>query len=187
MDVPAVVQAYGGPALLVWASLQGEAAVIVGGALAAQGYWPWWAVWLLACVPATLGHQIYFLLGRHGGDRMIARLPARWHPAVERIRALVREHDSRIMFLMRFAYGIRVPLPIACGAAGVPPLRFLRYNIGTALVWSFVFTAVGIAWGTAATALFGRVTHYGAFVLLGSVAFGLAAQRCTQRWGRPLP
>lgn len=186
MGFHAVVLAYGGPALFVWAWLQGEAAVIVGGALAAQGYWPWWGVWLLACVPAVLGHQIYFLLGRYGGDRLIARLPVRWHPAVERARVIVRERDSRIMLLMRFAYGIRLPLPFVCGAAGISPLRFLRYNVGTALLWSLIFTALGLAWGTAATAVFGRVAHYGMLVLLGSVAFGLAAQRLTQRWSRPL-
>ena len=77
MDFGAVIHSYGGPVLFVWAWLQGEAAVIVGGSLAAQGYWPWWAVWLLACVPATLGHQIYFALGRRFGDPLLALLPAR--------------------------------------------------------------------------------------------------------------
>jgi len=88
MDLGAVIQSYGGPVLFVWAWLQGEAAVIVGGSLAAQGYWPWWAVWLVACVPATLGHQIYFALGRRFGDPLLARLPARWQPAIARARTL---------------------------------------------------------------------------------------------------
>jgi len=68
MDFGAVIHSYGGPVLFVWAWLQGEAAVIVGGSLAAQGYWPWWTVWLIAAIPATLGHQIYFALGRRFGD-----------------------------------------------------------------------------------------------------------------------
>src|SRR3989442_1563448 len=60
MDFGAVIHSYGGPVLFVWAWLQGEAAVIVGGSLAAQGDWPGWAVWLPACVPATPRHQIHF-------------------------------------------------------------------------------------------------------------------------------
>src|SRR2546427_9889187 len=55
MDLGAVMHSYGGPVLFVWAWLQGEAAVIVGGALAAAGYWPWWAVSRIAAVPATCG------------------------------------------------------------------------------------------------------------------------------------
>src|SRR5437016_9569568 len=90
MDLGAVIHSYGGPVLFVWAWLQGEAAVIVGGALAAAGYWPWWAVTLIALLPATLGHQIYFALGRRYGEPLLARLPPHWRPAVERARALVR-------------------------------------------------------------------------------------------------
>ena len=184
MDLGTVIHSYGGPVLFVWAWLQGEAAVIVGGSLAQQGYWPWWAVWLIACVPATAGHQIYFALGRRYGERMLAQLPSRWQPAITRARALVRENDGRIMLLMRFAYGIRLPLPILCGAAGVVPHRFLRYNAGTALAWALLFTWLGYAFGVAATAAFRQVAHYQAWILVGSVALGLAVHLLTERAGR---
>src|SRR5690348_2227068 len=103
MDLGAVIQSYGGPLLFVWAWLQGEAAVIVGGSLAAQGYWPWWAVWLVACVPATLGHQIYYALGRWFGESLLDRLPDRMQPAIARARTLVRENAVHVMLMMRFA------------------------------------------------------------------------------------
>lgn len=186
MDLDAVIRAYGGPVLFVWAWLQGEAAVIVGASLAAQGYWPWWAVWLVACVPAAAGHQIYFLLGRWFGDRLISSFPARWYAAIERARALIRGHDARVMLFMRFAYGVRLPLPIMCGVAGVAPARFLRYNVATALAWGLLFTWVGYAYGTAATAVFRRFAHYEALALLGSVALGLAVHVLTQRLGKRL-
>ena len=186
MNLAAVITSYGGPLLFVWAWLQGEAAVIVGGALAQQGYWPWWAVWLLACVPATLGHQLYFLLGRHYGERVLDRLPARWRPAAVRARELIRRNDGRIMLLMRFAYGIRLPLPILCGASGVAAARFFRYNVATALGWALLFTAAGYAFGATATAAFHRVAGYGTWVLAGSVAAGLAVHFLTGRLGKRL-
>ena len=37
-------------------------------------------MWLIAAIAATLGHQIYFVLGRHFGDPYLARLPQRWQP-----------------------------------------------------------------------------------------------------------
>ncbi len=186
MDLGAVVYTYGGPVLFVWAWLQGEAAVIVGGSLAAQGYWPWWAVWLIASVPATLGHQLYFLLGRRYGDPLLARLPARWQPTIERARTLVRHHDSWIMLVMRFAYGVRLPLPILCGTVGVGPRRFLRYNVGTALLWALAFTWLGYAYGAAAAVGLRRVAHHEAWILLGSLALGVAGPRLIYRVAKRL-
>ena len=183
MDLGAVIHGYGGPVLFVWAWLQGEAAVIVGGALAAAGYWPWWAVSLIALLPATVGHQIYFALGRRYGEPVLARLPAHWRPAIERARTLVRAHDSRVMLLMRFAYGIRLPLPILCGVARVEPLRFLRFNAGTAFAWALLFTWLGYAYGAAANAALGRVAHNGMWILLGAVVLGLAVHALSRRAG----
>ncbi|HKW41831.1 MAG TPA: DedA family protein [Gemmatimonadales bacterium] len=186
MDLGAVIHACGGPVLFVWAWLQGEAAVIVGASLAARGYWPWWAVWLVACVPAIVGHQIYFLLGRHFGDPLLGRLPTRWQPAIAHARSLVLRHDSRIMLLMRFAYGIRLPLPILCGTVGVAPMRFLGYNVVTALAWALLFTFLGYVYGAAATVLLGRVAHYEAWILVGSIALGLTLHTLSQRVGTKL-
>ncbi len=186
MDLGAIIQSYGGPVLFLWAWLQGEAAVIVGGSLAARGYWPWWAVWLVACIPATLGHQIYFALGRRLGDPLLARLPTRWHPTIARARTLVRHNDTRVMLLMRFAYGIRLPLPILCGVAGIAPLRFLRYNAGTALAWGLLFTWLGYVYGAAATAALGHVAHYEAWILLGAATLGLLVQALSPRAGSRL-
>jgi membrane protein DedA with SNARE-associated domain len=186
LDLSAVVHSYGGPVLFVWATLQGEAAVIVGGALAAQGYWPWWAVCLLACVPAVLGHQLYFALGRRYGDALLSRLPGDWQPAIERTRRLVHERAASVMLAMRFAYGVRLPLPIVCGVVGIRPLRFLRYNAATALIWALLFTWLGYAYGAAATASFARIVHYQTWTLLGAVLLGLAAHAVTRALGRRL-
>lgn len=181
MDLSTWLHAAGGPVLLVGAWLQGEAAVILGGALARQGYWPWWEVWLLASVPAALGHQIYYLIGRHFGERLIARLPARRRPAFDRARGLIQRHESRILLLMRFAYGVRLPLPILCGASGVRPGKFLAYNIGTALGWALVFTTLGVSFGAAAAATFRRYAHYQALCFFASVAFAALAHVAPRR------
>jgi membrane protein DedA with SNARE-associated domain len=186
MELGAIVASYGGPVLFVWAWLQGEAAVIVGGALAGAGFWPWWAVTLIALVPATLGHQIYFALGRRYGEPILAHLPPRWRPAVERARALVRAHDSRVMLLMRFAYGIRLPLPIMCGVARIEPLRFFRFNAGTALAWALLFTWLGYVYGAAANAALGRVARSEPWILAGAVALGLLVHALSRRAGGKL-
>lgn len=183
MDLTAWLHAAGGPLLLVAAWLQGEAAVILGGALARQGYWPWWEVWLFASFPAMLGHQIYYFLGRRYGDAVIARFPLRLQPAFRRANDLVRRHETRVLVLMRFAYGIRLPLPILCGAAGVAPGKFFFYNVATALSWALVFTVLGVLFGAAATVVFSHYAHYQALFLLGSVVFAALIHIASQRVG----
>ncbi len=183
MDLTTWIHAAGGPVLLVGAWLQGEAAVILGGSLARQGYWPWWEVWLLASIPATLGHQLYYHLGRRYGDRCIARFPARWQPAFQRANELVRRHETRVLVLMRFAYGVRLPLPILCGAARVPTGRFLVYNVATALTWALLFTLLGLLFGAAATAAFQHYAHFQALFLIGSLAFAALIHFVSQQVG----
>jgi membrane protein DedA with SNARE-associated domain len=90
------------------------------------------------------------------------------------------------MLLMRFAYGVRLPLPILCGALRVAPTRFLGYNVVTALVWALLFTWLGYAYGAVATAVLGRVAHYEAWILVGSIALGLAVHTLSQRVGTKL-
>jgi membrane protein DedA with SNARE-associated domain len=186
MDPSAVIHAYGGPVLFIWAWLQGEAAVIVGGSLAAQGYWPWWVVCLVATLPATVGHQIYFALGRRYGAPLLARLPSRWQEAIVRARALVHENAARVMTLMRFAYGIRLPLPILCGAAGIAPRRFFAYNVATGLVWALLFTWLGYAYGAAASTALGRVAHAQSWILIGAVTLGWGVHVLAPRVARGL-
>lgn len=173
MDLHAFVSHFGGWALFIAAWLEGEAAVIMGGALARAGYWPWWAVWLVSSLPAAIGHQLYFWAGRRFGPPLVARLGRRWGSGLERAQELVREHQTLVLVTMRFAYGIRLPLPILCGAAGVETGRFVRYNIGTALVWAGIFTGLGYGFGSAATAVFSRWSRAEGKVLLASLAAGV--------------
>jgi len=84
---------------------------------------------------------------------------------------------------MRFAYGIRLPLPILCGVARIEPLRFFRFNAGTALAWALLFTWIGYAYGAAANAALGRVTRGETWVLVGAVVLGLLVRALSRRAG----
>jgi membrane protein DedA with SNARE-associated domain len=63
---------------------------------------------------------------------------------------VVRRHPWRSSLAIRFAYGLRLPLPIACGAARLP---FSLYVIASGIscwVWSVAFGYLGFAAGGAA-------------------------------------
>jgi membrane protein DedA with SNARE-associated domain len=63
---------------------------------------------------------------------------------------IVRRHPWRSSLAIRFAYGLRIPLPIACGAARLPlPLYVIASGI-SCWVWAAAFGYLGFAAGGAA-------------------------------------
>jgi membrane protein DedA with SNARE-associated domain len=83
---------------------------------------------------------------------------------------------------VRFAYGLRFTLPIACGAARVP---IVLYAIGSgisAALWSLTFTFVGWGFGRTTKVLVGHPRRYelyvgAAVILLALLAFVVARRR----------
>ena len=62
--------------------------------------------------------------------------------------------------MVRFAYGLRFTLPLACGAAHLPVASYALWVGVSAVVWAGVFTAVGWSAGELALRLFHDVEHY---------------------------
>jgi membrane protein DedA with SNARE-associated domain len=139
--------------LFVTVIFQEEAAPIAG-ALAAhhQHLDPIWVA--LACALGTWAGDIaLYVIGRRG-HRFLNR------PGFARALALVRRHPRGAPLAVRFAYGLRFSLPIACGAARLPAGPFVLWVGASALLWSGLFTAVGWTTGELALRLFRDVEHY---------------------------
>lgn len=64
--------------------------------------------------------------------------------------AAVRRRPWQASLAVRFAYGLRLPLPIACGAARVPFSLYLVASGISSLVWGTSFTLLGFALGRTA-------------------------------------
>ena len=65
-----------------------------------------------------------YALGRWQGDRLRKGWP-KLRPLVLQAAAIVRRHPWRAALGVRFAFGLRVPLPIACGVARLPLWLFV--------------------------------------------------------------
>jgi membrane protein DedA with SNARE-associated domain len=85
--------------------------------------------------------------------------------------AVVSAHPWRASLAIRFAYGLRIPLPVACGAARLSPTLYVIASGISCWVWSIVFTLLGWKAGGAALRLLGFTTRYD--VRLGFVAIAL--------------
>jgi membrane protein DedA with SNARE-associated domain len=130
--------------ILLAAIVEGEVAYVTASVLVAQGYLHPLGVVLAGSAGAALGDQLYFYVFRgrvHGWFD-------RWESLARRGRALVgpvRRHAVPMVFVIRFAPGLRIALAAACAYAGVPPATFSVVNAVASVVWAIVVLAL-VAW-----------------------------------------
>ena len=140
----------------VMGSLWGEASPLLGGLAAHDRRLHLWSVAVAVTIGTWLGVLGFYALGRWRGKWVRKRWP-KTRPLILRSVAIVRRHPWRAALASRFAYGVRVALPIACGIGRVP---FGTYAIGTAVssvVWSLTYTMLGWSMGRATHAFLGNL------------------------------
>ena len=136
-----------------------EAAPIVGGFAAHEGHLGFIRV-ILACAIGTWGAGVgLYALGRWRGKwvRKRFRKVGRY---VTRLLVFVRRSPWRSAFAVRFAFGARIVLPIACGAAR---LRIPVFLIGSAIasvIWAALFATLGWIFGETALLILGHIRRY---------------------------
>jgi membrane protein DedA with SNARE-associated domain len=136
-----------------------EAAPIVGGFAAHEGHLGFVRVVLACSIGTWTAGVALYALGRWRSKwvRKRFRKVGRY---VTRLLVFVRRSPWRSTFAVRFAFGIRIVLPIACGAAR---MRLPVYLIGTALasiIWSTLFALVGWLFGETALLVLGHIRRY---------------------------
>ena len=73
----------------------------------------------------------------------------RFAPAAARMHAMIGRHPTAAVLGVRFMYGLRTAGPIALGALGVPPWKFVLFNLLGAALWSTAFALLGYQFGNA--------------------------------------
>jgi membrane protein DedA with SNARE-associated domain len=157
-----------------------EATPLIGG-LAAQtrtlqitavGLWIAGGTWV-----ADLG--LYYI-GRLHGHWARKRWP-RIRTVMLTAFKIVRRHPWRASVAVRWAFGLRLTLPIACGAARVP---LVIYAVGSAiscLTWSFAFVWLGWAFGHTVLIVLGHVRRYEKYLIAVIVLVIFVAFRVMRR------
>jgi membrane protein DedA with SNARE-associated domain len=101
---------------------------------------------------------LYFL-GRWRGVWMRKRWP-RLGRALARTLLGVRRAPWRSSLAVRYAYGLRLTLPIACGAAHVPLAEYLAGSGISAFTWASLFTVVGWVFGRSSEIVLRHMSRY---------------------------
>jgi membrane protein DedA with SNARE-associated domain len=117
---------------------------------------------------ADAGLYYFGYLGRGRGDWVRRRWPKVRTVVLPALLA-VRRHPWRSSLAVRFAYGLRLTLPLACGAARVPILLYAVASGISAFAWSLLFTMLGWGFGRTTLIILGHVRRYERFLVPGIV------------------
>jgi membrane protein DedA with SNARE-associated domain len=137
-------------------SFWGEASPLIGGLAAFDRNLGLLSVIAAIALGTWIGGLLFYWLGRSRGRWIRKRWPRVRHVVLRSV-ALVRRHPWRAALAVRFAYGLRFPLPIACGVARLPLAIYAAGTAVSCVVWSFAFTLLGWGLGRTTERLIGHV------------------------------
>ncbi len=123
-----------------------ESVMLVAGFLAGRSLLDLRLVYLVVMASAVFGDCCGFMIGRHGGQRVILRLASHFEPIrrrYHRLQHFFQAHGPKAIFMARFITGVRFMAGPMAGAAGMPFARFLGWNVLGAIVWCSVVVTIG--------------------------------------------
>ncbi|MCC6608633.1 MAG: DedA family protein [Burkholderiales bacterium] len=184
-----LIGSYGYLAVLVGTFFEGETILVLGGLAAHLGYLELPRVIATAFAGALAGDQLWFVVGRLYGRRLLARR-ARWIPRVQRIDRVLRRHEIPVLVGFRFVYGFRSLTPFVVGMGSISAIKFLILNAVGAALWSATVACAGFLFGRAVEAALGDLRRYElaliAFVALTGLGLWFA-HRAIERRRRQAP
>jgi membrane protein DedA with SNARE-associated domain len=172
MSVSALVAQYGYAFVFAGALAEGESILITAGFAAHRGMLQLPLVIAVAFAAGTLGDQVYFYLGRRHGRRLLARWPTLARQA-RRVEPMLARHPNAAIVSVRFLYGLRTAGPIALGALGVSPARFVALNLLSAALWALAFCVLGYQFGNLLQRLLPRLHAVEEVALIAVLAAAL--------------
>ena len=157
----------------------GETALIAAGVLASQDHLSIYLVILVAAVAAMIGDNIGYLIGRHGGRRLLEReglpLYRQRVAALKRGDKLFEDHGAKAVFFGRWIAGLRVWAAWLAGGTEMHWPTFLFYNAAGGISWAISIGLLSYIGGETAAHVFQEVGLYAgiAFVVaaIGALTF----------------
>lgn len=165
------IDAYGYIGVLVGGILEGEVAFILSGYAASRGYLETGPTFLLAVAGGAIGDSFYYWLGRLRGPGLMRRFR---FLRLLRARAVVflRRWGRASAFLVRFAYGLRIVLPVTIGAARLRYPTFLLFNLLGSAVFAALYLSVGFLFGETAERILGSIGARERWIVMGVLGAG---------------
>jgi membrane protein DedA with SNARE-associated domain len=147
-----LLRGYGLWLLVPLSVLEGPIVTVIAGYLASLSVFHVVTAYVVVVVGDLVGDALFYLAGRHG----MGRLPKRWRNRLglneSRIEALTDhfgQHGGRTLVFGKLTHSAGAAILVAAGAARMPFVPFLFYNLVATLPKSAVFLAIGYLFGQA--------------------------------------
>lgn len=150
-----------------------ELAPLLGGFAAEQGHLQFTGVVLACALGVFVLSGVLYIVGRWRAAWVRLKL-RKSPPIVKRLLRAMRWSPWRSTLLARVAFGGRIALPLACGAAHVPPWIFFTGTAVASLAWAAALAGLGWAFGEGAVFVLGEVRRYEGFVVATLLLLGAA-------------
>jgi len=160
--------------MVVAAAFQEEFAPLAGALAAHHGRGDIWLVALACAFGSWLHGLTLYSIGRRARSLLL-------RPAFAGPLEKLRSHRRTALLGIRFAYGLRLTLPLACGAADIPAGAFALWTGISSIAWAALFAAVGWFVGELAVTLIRDLRHYEVSAGVALLAAG-AAFYLWRRW-----
>jgi phosphatidylglycerol lysyltransferase len=168
----ALLVKYGYVLLFLGVAVEGEAALLAAALLAHRGLLSLPIVMLVAIAANSLADQAYYFAARSRGRGWLERRFGQ-SPHYGRLLGLMERHAPWLLMVSRYAYGLRILIPAACGALGMRRRVFVPLDLLASVAWAVPMALVGFYGGLALESALVKLRHYE--VLLGLAALVLPA------------
>lgn len=137
-----------------------ELAPVFGGIAAHEGELHLGRVIGALTIGGWIATSLLYVVGRFNWEMLRRRFP-RFRAGGTLALRVVSRNPLTASLLVRFAFGLRILLPIACGAARVPLLIYLPASLLGSALWSTLYAIIGYAAGEAAVRAVGHLGRVG--------------------------
>ncbi|MEU7575546.1 DedA family protein [Micromonospora sp. NPDC049240] len=190
-----LVSHYGYPGLALLVGVEGfgvpapgQTAIVLAAGYASHGRLSVVAVAATAFLAAVAGDSIGYLIGRHGGRRLVLHHGRRLRldpDRFARLEAVMSRHGPKLVAAARFVDGLRQLNGVVAGTTGMPWRRFVAYNALGAAAWVGLWTTAGYLTGDHLRAVLVDLHRFGWYLVAGAVVLTLAyvGRRLARRRG----
>lgn len=173
MHLSELLQQYGYIVVFVAGLFEGETILMLGAFAVHQGYLSLGPLIACGAAAAFLTDQFYFHLGRRKGADLLASRP-KLKTHIERVNGFVDRHPVATIFLMRFAWGLRIALPATLGMGPMRAPVFAVLDAVAAVLWAAVISVFGLKLTAWLHASIGHLKSHEHQLILSALAITLA-------------
>jgi len=168
--------------LFLGVAVEGEAFLAAASLLVHRGYFRLPLVIVVAVAGNTAADLLYYFAGRARGREWLERRYG-GNPHYRRLVAGMERHGRWLLLGSRFAYGLRILIPAACGALGMSRRTFVPLVILAGVLWATPTALVAFYAGRAIESVLVDLRHY-EVLMAAAVVLVPAAYVGARRLGR---